>query len=66
MPTPSGSAARNAMNSWERQCYDWGWEDSEKRIIKILEDLAYTDEDGDEMIGEFKADLIARIQAEND
>jgi hypothetical protein len=25
------------MTEWERQCYDWGWEDAEERIIKLLE-----------------------------
>ncbi len=38
MSEPTNSAARNAMTEWERQCYDWGWEDSEERIIKLLED----------------------------
>jgi hypothetical protein len=34
---PTNSAARNQMTEWERQCYDWGWEDAEERIIKLLE-----------------------------
>jgi len=25
------------MTKWERQCYDWGWEDAEERIIKLVE-----------------------------
>jgi hypothetical protein len=31
------SAARNTMSKLERQCYDWGFEDAEERIIKLLE-----------------------------
>jgi hypothetical protein len=27
------------MTKWERQCYDWGWEDAEERIIKLLEGI---------------------------
>ncbi len=38
MSKPTNSAARNQMTEWERQCYDWGWEDAEERIIKVLED----------------------------
>lgn len=34
------------------------------RIISIIEKLAYKDEDGHEMIGEFKSDLIALIKGE--
>jgi hypothetical protein len=33
------SAARNTMSKLERQCYDWGFEDAEERIIKLLEEL---------------------------
>jgi hypothetical protein len=36
----------------------------QERIIKLLEALAYIDEAGHEMIGEFKADLIAAIKGE--
>jgi tellurite resistance protein len=37
-------------------------EDIEReRIINILESLTYIDEAGDEMLGEFTKDLIARI-----
>ncbi len=32
------------------------------RIVGVLEGLAYVDEDGDEMIGEFKDDLIALLR----
>ncbi len=39
MSKPTNSAARNQMTEWERQCYDWGWEDAEERIIKLLEVL---------------------------
>jgi hypothetical protein len=39
MSKPTNSAARNVMSEFERQCYDWGWEDAEKRIIKLLEEL---------------------------
>lgn len=38
MSKPTNSAARNQMTKWERQCYDWGWEDAEERIIKLLEE----------------------------
>jgi hypothetical protein len=38
MSTPTNGAARNAMSEFERQCYDWGWEDNEERIIKLLEE----------------------------
>ncbi len=37
MSKPTNSADRNQMTEWERQCYDWGWEDAEERIIKLLE-----------------------------
>lgn len=37
MSNPTNSAARNTMSEFERQCYDWGWEDAEQRIIKLLE-----------------------------
>jgi len=30
------SAARNTMSKLERQCYDWGFEDAEARIINLL------------------------------
>jgi len=33
-----------------------------EKIVDIVESLAYIDEDGDEMISEFKSDLIARIR----
>ncbi len=41
MSKPTNSAARNQMTEWERQCYDWGWEDAEERIVKLLDDLAF-------------------------
>lgn len=37
MSGATNSAARNTMTPWERQCYDWGWEDSGKRIIDFLQ-----------------------------
>jgi hypothetical protein len=37
MDKPKTSAARNTMSEWERQCYDWGWEDAEQAIIEMLE-----------------------------
>jgi hypothetical protein len=44
------------------------WQEAEKfteeRIIKLLEGLTYTDEQGHEMISEFKTDLIALIKGE--
>ena len=33
-----------------------------EKIVDIIENLAYIDEDGNEMIGEFKSDLIAAIK----
>jgi hypothetical protein len=30
------SAARNTMTPMERQCYDWGWEDSQAEIVKYI------------------------------
>lgn len=38
MSKPANSAARNQMSDFERQCYDWGWADSEERITKLLEE----------------------------
>jgi len=47
MSKPTNSAARNAMNDWERQCYDWGWADAEERIIELLESkLQYVEWEG--------------------
>jgi hypothetical protein len=40
MSNPDNSAARNTMSEFERQCYDWGFEDAEERIIKLLETQA--------------------------
>lgn len=37
MSNPDNGAARNTMSEFERQCYDWGWADSEDRIIKLLD-----------------------------
>ena len=37
MSKPLNGAARNTMSEFERQCYDWGWQDNEQRIIKLLE-----------------------------
>ncbi len=39
MSKPTNSAARNQMTEWERQCYDWGWEDAEERIIAIIDEF---------------------------
>lgn len=36
----------------------------QNRIIKLLDDLAFIDEMGDVMIGEFKSDVIALIKGE--
>jgi hypothetical protein len=38
MSNPDNGAARNTMNEFERQCYDWGWEDAKERIIELLKD----------------------------
>ncbi len=54
MSKPTNSAARNQMTEWERQCYDWGWEDAEERIIKLLE----TEAKGFSFIGNFYAEAI--------
>jgi hypothetical protein len=32
------------MTEWERQCYDWGWEDAEERIIKLLKSHSHETE----------------------
>jgi hypothetical protein len=37
MSKPTNSAARNQMSEFERQCYDWGWQANEDRIVKIIE-----------------------------
>lgn len=34
----------------------------QRRIIELLESLAYVDSDGHEMISEFKTDLIAHVK----
>ncbi len=54
MSKPTNSAARNQMTEWERQCYDWGWEDAEERIIKLLKKEAK----GFSFIGNFYAEAI--------
>jgi hypothetical protein len=36
----------------------------QRRIIELISNLAYFDEEGDEMISEFKNDLIALIKGE--
>ena len=38
MSNPDNGAARNTMSEFERQCYDWGFEDAEERIVKLLEE----------------------------
>lgn len=35
-----------------------------KKVADIIESLAYIDEDGNQMIGEFKDDLLALIKGE--
>jgi hypothetical protein len=37
-----------------------------ERIIKLLEGVAYLEDNGDEMIAEFKSDLISLIKGENE
>ena len=55
MSTPTNGAARNTMSEFERQCYDWGWQDNEDRIIKILESIRV----GDNWIGrDYAIELI--------
>ena len=41
-----------------------GTEQERERIINQIEGLTYTDEQGHEMISEFKSDLIALIKGE--
>lgn len=36
MSKPLNGAARNTMTPMERKCYDWGWEDAEKRALEIV------------------------------
>jgi hypothetical protein len=36
----------------------------QERFLRLLENLAYIDDDGHEMISEFKSDLIARVREE--
>jgi hypothetical protein len=69
MSKPINSAARNQMSEFERQCYDWGWADSEERIIKLLEKHSPIDIYGgiycrgcDE--NDYKKHLIALIKGE--
>jgi hypothetical protein len=54
----------------ENQAYEFGISvgrnQERERIIELLESLAYIDGDGDEMIGEFKADLVSLIKGESD
>ena len=54
----------------EDQAYEFGVSvgrnQERKRIIELLESLAYIDKDGDEMIGEFKSDLIALIEGDKE
>jgi hypothetical protein len=70
MSTPTNGAARNAMSEFERQCYDWGWEDNEERIIKLLEKeiSEWLSHDGTcdcRIRGEEGKRLLALIKGEN-
>lgn len=70
MSEPTNSAARNAMTDHERQCYDWGWEDAEERIIALIfdeEDLAVSSLIADWYYAgndNSKDDIIALIKGE--
>lgn len=70
MSKPTNGAARNTMSDFERQCYDWGWEDAEERITKLLEDpvvMSYWWSKVDKnlgMYGNLKAYVIALIKGE--
>lgn len=61
------SAAYNTMNEFERQCYDWGWQDSQERIIKLLWEKGeiitnkFLEHNG--LIGEPIAFLVSLIEA---
>jgi hypothetical protein len=47
-----------------QDAFEDGRKKERERIIELLEELAYVDEDGHEMVGEFKSDLIALIKGE--
>jgi len=46
MSKPKNSAARNTMSDFERQCYDFGWEDAEKQVVELLRDKSKCRLDG--------------------
>lgn len=48
----------------ESAAYKAGRKDEQDYIIDTLESLAYTDEQGHEIISEFKSDLIALLKEE--
>jgi len=48
----------------EKFIYDCGWNDSKDHIIELLENLAYIDDGGQEMITESKRELIELIKGE--
>lgn len=48
----------------ESAAYKAGRKDEQDYIIDTLESLAYIDQQGHEIIGEFKSDLIALIKEE--
>jgi len=52
------------LNEGEKSLMRFAMKKERDRIIKLLEELAYIDEDGHEMIGEFKSDLMALIKGE--
>jgi len=48
----------------DKKYWQAGRDYENKRIIQLLEGLAYKDEKGHEMISEFKDDLIRAIEGE--
>jgi len=52
MNKPKNSAARNVLTPFERQCFDWGWEDGieyERARIVAIAERWLADDDGDFM-----------------
>jgi hypothetical protein len=66
MNKPTNSAARNTMSEFERQCFDWGFEDAEERIVKLLaESSKCTLDGGHHPFGYCFCEAIALIKGEN-
>ena len=63
MSNPDNGAARNTMSEFERQCYDWGFEDAEQRIVKLLVEADTTKLTTEELKGWYFS--LALIKGEN-